>query len=50
MKFGEEFDDRDLRLSGIERNVSFGSQSTTEAETRSILMTILNTARKRLCE
>ena len=48
MKFGEEFDDRDLRLSGIERNVSFGSQSMAGAETRSILMSILNTARKRL--
>lgn len=40
--------ERDLRPSVIARNVSFGSQSPTGAETRSILMSILNTARKRL--
>jgi Transposase and inactivated derivatives len=40
--------ERDLRPSVIARNVSFGSQSMAGAETRSILMSILNTARKRL--
>jgi hypothetical protein len=39
---------KDFRPSVIAGNVSFGSQSTAGAETRSILMSILNTAGKRL--
>lgn len=40
--------ERELRPTVIARKVSFGSQSKKGAETRSILMTILQTAQKRL--
>ena len=40
--------ERELRPSVIARKVSFGSQSTKGAETRSIIMTFLETAYKRL--
>ena len=40
--------ERDLRSTVIARKVSFGSQSAAGAKARSILMTILHTARKRL--
>ena len=40
--------ERELRPTVIARKVSFGSQSKKGAETRSILMTILHTAQKRL--
>jgi len=40
--------ERDLRSTVIARKVSFGSQSLAGAKARSILMTILHTARKRL--
>ena len=40
--------ERDLRPTVIARKVSFGSQSEAGAKTRSILMTILQTAQKRL--
>ena len=39
--------ERDLRPTVIARKVSFGSQSDAGAKTRSILMTIVNTLRKR---
>jgi hypothetical protein len=40
--------ERELRPTVIARKISFGSQSTQGAMTRSILMTILHTAKKRL--
>jgi transposase len=40
--------ERDLRCTVIARKVSFGSQSAAGAKARSVLMTILHTARKRL--
>jgi len=40
--------ERELRPTVIARKVSFGSQSEKGAQTRSILMTILHTAQKRL--
>jgi len=40
--------ERELRPTVIARKISFGSQSKKGAETRSILMTILQTAKKRL--
>ncbi len=40
--------ERDLRPTVIARKVSFGSQSDAGAKTRSILMTVLQTAQKRL--
>jgi hypothetical protein len=40
--------ERELRPTVIARKVSFGSQSIQGAKTRSILMTILHTAKKRL--
>lgn len=40
--------ERELRPSVIARKVSFGSQSEKGAQTRSILMTILHTAKKRV--
>ncbi|HDQ14901.1 MAG TPA: hypothetical protein ENN41_08830 [Sediminispirochaeta sp.] len=40
--------ERDLRSTVIARKVSFGSQSLAGAKARSVLMTILHTARKRL--
>lgn len=40
--------ERELRPTVIARKVSFGSQSTQGALTRSILMTIIHTAKKRL--
>jgi transposase len=40
--------ERELRPTVIARKVSFGSQSEQGAKTRSILMTILHTAKKRL--
>lgn len=42
--------ERELRPTVIARKVSFGSQSKKGAETRSILMSILHTAQKRLKE
>lgn len=42
--------ERELRPTVIARKVSFGSQSTKGARTRSILMTILHTAAKRLTD
>ncbi len=42
--------ERELRPTVIARKVSFGSQSTKGARTRSVLMTILHTAAKRLTE
>jgi len=42
--------ERELRPTVIARKVSFGSQSEQGAETRSILMSILHTAQKRLKE
>ena len=40
--------ERELRPTVIARKVSFGSQSDNGAQTRSILMSVLHTARKRL--
>jgi hypothetical protein len=40
--------EREIRPSVIARKVSFGSQSEKGAKTRSILMTVLHTAQKRL--
>lgn len=40
--------EREIRPTVIARKVSYGSQSKQGAETRSILMTVLHTARKRL--
>ena len=40
--------ERELRPTVIARKVSFGSQSENGATTRSVLMTILHTAAKRL--
>ncbi len=42
--------ERELRLVVISRKVSFGSQSIKGAETRSILMSVLHTVKKRLKE
>ena len=40
--------EQELRPTVIARKISFGSQSKKGAETRSILMTILQTAKKKL--
>jgi len=42
--------ERDLRPTVIARKVSFGSQSDAGAHTRSVLMTVLNTIKKRGCD
>ena len=42
--------ERDLRPTVIARKVSFGSQSEAGAKTRSILMTVLHTLKKRTSE
>lgn len=42
--------ERDLRPSVIARKVSFGSQSDAGAQTRSILMTVLHTLKKRCAD
>ena len=42
--------ERDLRPSVIARKVSFGSQSDAGAQTRSILMSVLHTLKKRCAD